>query len=334
MFSNFGGWVHDKTKNIGGWIHDKKENTTGWLVDQQEKLGDALEQMGQISAETGASDYDEEMANLAKLQAKMAADKHNFWRTDYKPWQKEQIEANRELIPHELDLMKTQLINAGKTSNLDLGMKTDERQKSTLLLDLMKRRANAEKDIMPHQTGLIKDQISSRRELIPLETLLRRQEISARQQLTPLETNLARQRISSRNQLIPLETDLAKEQISSRRQLLPLETNLARQQITEQGKNIDRVSGLSDLLVSRAREGTDINGRVNEASADVAHSYKDANSNYIANSRRLGVGGMINGLKQNSLNKAKDLAFARTNARNQAKNEDFRRIGNAMSLLR
>lgn len=242
--------------------------------------------------------YSKKMGELADFQRVMAEEKHDFWRSDYLPYERAQIEANWSLMPKEIALKKTELDNSLRSNNLNLGMKMDERQKSSIMLDLMRKRAGAETELLPSQTALSKDEISARREILPLETILKKQQLSAQHQLTPLETELAKK------------------------------------QIETSGKRLGHLGDLSDILADRAKKGVDLNARVNEASADVAHSYKDANSNFVANSRRLGVGGMINGLKQNSLNKAKDLAFARTNARNQARSEEFQKTGTAISLLK
>ena len=64
---------------------------------------------GSSSGDTYDAEYNARMATIAESQQGMAEDYFNFWETDYKPMEEEQISANREMIPLETGLQKTQI---------------------------------------------------------------------------------------------------------------------------------------------------------------------------------------------------------------------------------
>lgn len=53
-------------------------------------------------------EYNARMASIAEDQQAMSEESMDFWRSDYKPMEREQIAANRELIPYQKDLAKEQ----------------------------------------------------------------------------------------------------------------------------------------------------------------------------------------------------------------------------------
>ena len=53
--------------------------------------------------------YNARMASIAEAQQRMAEKSFSFWETDYKPMEAEQIKANREMIPLEVDLKKDEI---------------------------------------------------------------------------------------------------------------------------------------------------------------------------------------------------------------------------------
>ena len=53
--------------------------------------------------------YNARMATIYEAQQGMSEESYDFWRTDYKPMEREQIAANRELIPYQKELAKDQI---------------------------------------------------------------------------------------------------------------------------------------------------------------------------------------------------------------------------------
>ncbi|WP_432736464.1 hypothetical protein [Maridesulfovibrio sp. FT414] len=54
-------------------------------------------------------EYNARMATIYEAQQAMSEESMDFWRSDYKPMEREQIAANRELIPYQKDLAKDQI---------------------------------------------------------------------------------------------------------------------------------------------------------------------------------------------------------------------------------
>lgn len=115
----------------------------GWDIVTFSPIGEALGSKA-ITGDTGASDYEGELANLTRLQAQMAAGQYNFWETDYKPWEQAQIQANHDLLPHELN------------ANIDQ-------------LKLQSSQAQHQKSLIPGQTELAFGQIDNAKELLPYQ---------------------------------------------------------------------------------------------------------------------------------------------------------------------
>jgi len=93
--------------------------------------------------------YNREMAELSELQRKMANEYFKFWQEYYKPLEREQIAANRELLPLQIGLEKG-----------EMGLREAE--------------VAAERELIPYQTEAAKLgletqalEMGKRKELIP-----------------------------------------------------------------------------------------------------------------------------------------------------------------------
>ncbi|WP_419783592.1 hypothetical protein [Maridesulfovibrio sp.] len=115
-------------------------------------------------------EYNDRMATIHEAQQAMAEDYHDFWKSDYQGMEREQIAANRELIPYQKDLAKDKMV--------------------------------AEREILPLQTGLTKEQIASERELLPLFTGLSKEQIGAKRELLPIETETTKKQLGARQDFI------------------------------------------------------------------------------------------------------------------------------------
>ncbi len=60
--------------------------------------------------------YNARMAAIAEAQQKMAEEYFTFWRSQYKPYEAEMLQANRGLIPQETGLRQAQLQGAIETA--------------------------------------------------------------------------------------------------------------------------------------------------------------------------------------------------------------------------
>lgn len=59
-------------------------------------------------------EYNRRMAAIAEAQSGMAQQYFNFWKTDYRPLEREQIQANRELLPYQTGLAKLNMAAQSK----------------------------------------------------------------------------------------------------------------------------------------------------------------------------------------------------------------------------
>ena len=166
-------------------------------------------------------------------------------------------------------------------------------------------------------------------------------QIAANQKMIPHETALQIQKMQAEKGLIPKQTALAGAQMDSALSLLPGQTELGQQQIGFQQAQIsDSLQAMGERAPVRsqfyqqAAEGVDIDGMVNRASADAMHSFANSQQQLGRNMARMGVNpnsGRFAALSnQNSLNQAKAVAGAKTQARVQGEEQNFNRLTTAM----
>lgn len=140
---------------------------------------------------------------------------------------------------------------------------------------------------------------------------------------------LEQAKIAANLELIPSETELALTQNESALKLTEAQTADSLQAMQE-------FSPVRTKFLEEAANGVDIESRVKKAAADAAHSFMNSNQTLARNAGRMGINpnsgrftAMMN--ENNSLNQAKTIASAKTQARENAEQENFSRLTSAMN---
>jgi hypothetical protein len=159
-------------------------------------------------------------------------------------------------------------------------------------------------------------------------------QIAANLQLIPHETALQKQKLQAEKGLIPKQTALAGAQMDSALSLLPQQTAFEQAQLADSTQAIGERAPVRAEFYQQATDGVDIDGMVNRASADAMHSFANSQQMLNRNMARMGVNpnsGRFAALSnQNSLNQAKTVAGAKTQARVQGEEQNFNRLTTAM----
>jgi hypothetical protein len=177
-------------------------------------------------------------------------------------------------------------------------------------------------------------QIAANLQLIPHETALQKQKLQAEKGLIPKQTALQKQKLQAEKGLIPKQTALAGAQMDSALSLLPQQTAFEQAQLADSTQAIGERAPVRAEFYQQATDGVDIDGMVNRASADAMHSFANSQQMLNRNMARMGVNpnsGRFAALSnQNSLNQAKTVAGAKTQARVQGEEQNFNRLTTAM----
>jgi hypothetical protein len=82
--------------------------------------------MGSGSSSTTSVDYayNARMAAIAEQQQAMAGEYYQYYKDYYQPYEKEQMAANRQLLPYQTDLQKQALIMGGQALDPNAAMDT------------------------------------------------------------------------------------------------------------------------------------------------------------------------------------------------------------------
>lgn len=142
------------------------------------------------------------------------------------------------------------------------------------------------------------------------------------------EAQLGTATANSEMALLPSATEAAQAEYDATATLLPAQTDYAL-------SAMDDSSEVRSAFYDEALSGVDVESRANKAAADAAQAFTNANSQMSRNAARTGVnpnsGNFAAMSTQNSLNQAKTISSAKTNARTAAENENFGRLTSAMS---
>jgi hypothetical protein len=126
------------------------------------------------------------------------------------------------------------------------------------------------------------------------------------------------------------ETLLGEEEAEAKRSLLPLETDYRRGLLQSEAQLRPLKTGMASKFYKEALQGVDVESRMDTASADVAHSFKDATAGNLRTARRLGLNPndprTLSMLQTSGLDMARGIATARTTARTGAETENFDRL--------
>jgi hypothetical protein len=188
--------------------------------------------------------------------------------------------------------------------------------------------------LIPHETALQKQKLQAEKGLIPKQTALQKQKLQAEKGLIPKQTALQKQKLQAEKGLIPKQTALAGAQMDSALSLLPQQTAFEQAQLADSTQAIGERAPVRAEFYQQATDGVDIDGMVNRASADAMHSFANSQQMLNRNMARMGVNpnsGRFAALSnQNSLNQAKTVAGAKTQARVQGEEQNFNRLTTAM----
>jgi hypothetical protein len=255
--------------------------------------------------------YNERMATIAEQQQGMAMEYFDFWKSDYKTLEQAQIQSNLDEVPFQsaLNLENIQAQRDALPGQVALGQAQNEYGIEEI---------NANSSLLPGQTGLTLEQIAAQRDLLPGQTAYTSEQIAAGRQL------------------LPGQTALTSEQIAAQRRLLPGQTNLSELQMSDTTAGIQERAPVRSAFYKSALDGINVDQRVSDASADVMHSFKGADAINRRNIARTGVNpnsGRYEDLsRRGSLDMAKSVAGAKTQARTLAELEKFGRLQGAMGV--
>jgi len=160
------------------------------------------------------------------------------------------------------------------------------------------------------------------------------EQIAANRELIPYETALSKEKIQAEQELLPGQVALGKAQTDSALELLPGQTALTQAQIDDTMTGIAEKAPVRTAFFDEALNGVDVESQANKAAAEASHAFMNSNSIMRRNAARMGLNpnsGAFAGFQNtNSLNRAKTVASAKTQARENAENEKFDRLNTAM----
>ena len=166
---------------------------------------------------------------------------------------------------------------------------------------------------------------------------MEKEQIAANREMIPYETGLQKEKIQAERELLPGQTAFTGEQIAAGRELLPGQTALAKLQTQDSTAAINERAPVRTAFYNEALNGIDVESRANRAGADAAHSFASSNNIMRRNSARMGVSpdsGRFTAMQnENSLDRAKMVSGAKTQARTLAELENFNRLQGAMGVV-
>ena len=160
--------------------------------------------------------------------------------------------------------------------------------------------------------------------------------IGANMELLPAQTGLSMEQIASARELLPGQTGLAGEQIGAARELLPGQTALSKEQTALGTEKAGFQREMMPAYFDSVREGADIGGRMNRASADVSQQFADVPGQVRREAGRMGMmpssNRTLSRLADVDINRNKALATARTGARVQGEVTNLANLRESMSI--
>lgn len=144
-------------------------------------------------------------------------------------------------------------------------------------------------------------------------------------------------------ELLPFEKDAYKQQkiaeelyARGQREIIPLQTNLSKASIQDQIDTLGMMQPVKTNFFQQAAQGKDVGGAMAQAQADAAKGFEDAAAATSRAMGRMGVNpasGRYAGVNaEQDLAKAAAVAGARTQARTEAQDENFRRLAMGMQF--
>lgn len=194
----------------------------------------------------------------------------------------------------------------------------------------------ANRAMIPYETALNKEKIQAERDLLPSQVELGKATSEAALDLLPGETALAGENTQAQRDILPGQTALTIGQNEAALSLLPGQTDLTKAKISDEMTAMKEFAPVRTAYFNSAKDGVDIDSRVKRAAADAAHSFMNSDGVMRRNAARMGInpnsGRFTAMTNTNSLNRAKTIAGAKTQARTQAEQENFGRLTSAMNF--
>lgn len=128
-----------------------------------------------------------------------------------------------------------------------------------------------------------------------------------------------------------------KAMIETNTALLPKLQGVTEAEIGENLWNIGKSRGVKEQFLTEATKGVNVRDRMDQATADAAGAFQDAENQQRRSALRMGVrpdsGAMASMGKQIAIERAKAVGTARTGARMGAQGETFQRLGAAAQMF-
>ena len=165
---------------------------------------------------------------------------------------------------------------------------------------------------------------------------MERAQIESNLSVIPEETALRLGQLESQQEILPYQTDLTKEQIQQKLETAPLAGQADRTALSDTISKIEQRAPVRQEFYNQALRGVNETERMNQAQAEVAQQMNARKKALANNIRRTGAtpgGGRMSALYGDLSNQtARNIAGARTAARTQAEQEEFQRLGSALSI--
>ena len=200
-----------------------------------------------------------------------------------------------------------------------------------LAIDTIKR----EQFVAPGLAKLISEQTEAERTLLPGQTGLAGEQTQALRDLLPGQTGLAKEDIARERWLRPGEAKLSSEQTESERTMLPQRAALETAQIGEQTSAIDFRKPIAKEFYKQSLAGVDPDKKATQAELDVKHGFKKAGDVWAKNISSFGMdpssGKYEATTRSSALDMGTGIAGARTQARDTAEQEGYKRLEGALA---
>jgi len=161
------------------------------------------------------------------------------------------------------------------------------------------------------------------------------EQAEANRELIPYETELAKSQAQSETALMPYATSAAQAGYESDIALAPASTEYQLKAMEDAGVAIQEKAPVRTSFYQEALDGVDVESRANKAAADAAQAFMNTGSATNRSAARMGInpssGRFASAMKKNSLNQAKAIGSAKTQARTGAEQENFGRLATAMN---
>jgi hypothetical protein len=326
--------------------------------------------MGSSGSSGGASidyEYNARLAEIAEAQQLLSEEMMYYYREFGLPYDVEQTEALRALLPYQTDYEAAQLQAETGLTGLRASLEESQIAATQALIPdqqkflttqlqteqaLTKRRGSLESaqllselGLVPQKTALEEAQLQAETSLTPQRTATELAQLQATQQLTPEQTRLALAQLQAERGLTPQRAQYEAAQLGAGMQLIPAQTQAQLGQLGLQSGyyNAAQQAGLPQqmadtrsMFLKEAMEGIDISGRVGRAQADVVKGFQGALASQRMMDSRMGIrpdsGASQQRAQDLAIQKAGAITGARTQARTKAEDENFNRLQTASGL--